>query len=256
MIAARYRLLASLLVLALSPPARADEAALPPGYALHRSLPLDKAANGTDGALQILEDSRITPALRGLMWQQTNDTDLILAARDPLRAAFAKKPLQPAHLRFVDGAGKVLADQPFDVPLADIEVQPLHDGAPTFLVSTDHSVGMGSYAGLETTLAEIDQGKLVPVALPGRPALVRSLKNGWKIVDDKVPGAAPAAGVHKAIQVVACHPNYAKPDWAVTGEFVVDLTTYRYAAGAWHDTVRSLVGYWESDEDWPDDQFP
>lgn len=256
MMARGVGLLAGLLALAAAP-AWANDAAVPAGYAVHRSLPLDKAVNGTDGALQILEDGRITPALRGEMWRQTNDTDLILGAKDPLRAALAKQPLQPAHLRFVDGAGQVLADQPFDVPLADIDAEPLHDGGPTYLVSADHSIGMGSYAGLETTLIEIDKGKLVPVALPGRKALGRSLKNDWKIVDDKAPGAAaPTAGIHKAIQVVACHPNYAKPDWAATGEFVVDLTTYRYAAGAWHDTTVSLVGYWESDQDWPDDQFP
>ncbi|HEV2676489.1 MAG TPA: hypothetical protein VGV37_18320 [Aliidongia sp.] len=248
-----WRLCAStiLLVLALAAPASADEPVVPAGYALHRSLPLDKAASGIDGALQIVEDSRIGPALRAEMWLQTNDTDLILAAKDPLRASLARKPLLPAHLRLADGAGQILADEPFDVPLADIEAQVLHDGAPTFLVSADHSVGMGSYAGLETTLVEVVKGKLVPVALPGRTALTRSLKNDWKIVADPTPGSRD-----KIIQVVACRPNYANPTWAATGEFVVDLTSYRFADGAWHDKSQSFVGYWESDEDWPDDRFP
>jgi hypothetical protein len=240
------------LFLVLAPAAFAAEPAVPAGYAVHRSLSLDPAANGIDGTLQILEDARITPALRQDMWRQTTDTDLILAANDPLRRALAKTPLQPAHLRLVDGTGKVVADQAFDVPLADIDRQQLHEGAPTFLVTADHSVGLGSYAGLETVLMAVDHGQLVPEPLPGRKALASSLKNAWKITDDKTPGAGSA----KAIQVVACHPNYANKDWAATNEFVVELTTYRYAGGAWHGTTASLKGYWESDGDWPDDQFP
>jgi hypothetical protein len=154
----------------------------------------------------------------------------------------AKTPLRGAHLRLVDAAGKIVADQTFDVPLADIDRQQLHPGAPTFLVSADHSIGIGSYAGLETSLMAVDHGQLRPEELPGRKALGNSLKNGWKLVDD---------GPGKAIQTVACHPNWANPAWAASGEFVVELTTYHFAAGAWHDTTKSAVGFWESDQDWP-----
>ena len=242
-------------LLALSGLARADEPALPAGYALHRSLPLDQATNGIDGSLQILEDSRIGPKLRADMWGQTTDLDLILAANDPLRAAVAKSPLKGAHLRLVDATGKVLADQAFDVPLADLDRQQLHDGAPTFLVTSDHSIGIGSYAGLETRLVDVDHAELAPETLPGREALGSSLKNAWKIADDPTPGADGKPGIGKEIQVVACHPNYDNPAWAEHQEFVVDLVTYRFAAGAWHDSTHSAVGFWESDQDWPD-EFP
>jgi hypothetical protein len=252
---------AALLAALPIPAALADEPAAPAGYAVHRSLPLDAATNGVAGALQILEDARITPALRQDMWQQTDDTDLVLAPKDPLRATFAKAPLQPAHLRLVDASGKIVTDQAFEVPLAEIERRQLHDGPPTFLVSSDHSVGTGSYAGLKTRLMMVDHGQLVPETLPGRQFLTSSLKNAWKIVDDQPPGAGSAkAGSAqpspaKAIQVVACHPNFANPAWAAANEFVVDLTTYRFADGAWHGTTASLKGYWESDGDWPD-AFP
>ena len=242
-------LAAGVLALLLTQAAAASEPAVPDGYAVHQSLALDQAANGMTGALQILEDSRIGPALRAEMWRQTTDTDLILDEKNPLRATFAKAPPRPAHLRLVDGSGKVVADQPFDVPLADIDRQQLHDGTPTFLVSADHSLGTGADAGLETRFMAVDHGELVPEDLPGQPFLRTSLKNAWKIVDDTTPGS-------KAIQVVACHPNLAKSEEAATGGTVVDLTTYRYAQGAWHDTTVSLVGYWESSEDWPDGQFP
>jgi hypothetical protein len=235
------------LLALLAVPAWAGAPAMPAGYAIHKSLALDQATNGIDGSLQILEDSRITPALRADMWQQTTDLDLVLGQGDPLRKVLAKTPLRGAHLRLIDAAGKIVADQAFDVPLADVDRQQLHQGAPTFLVSADHSLGIGSYAGLETSLMAVDHGQLQPEALPGRKALGSSLKNGWKIVDDATPGA-PA----KAIQTVACHPNWANPAWADSGEFVVDLTTYRFAAGAWHDTTKTAVGFWESDQDWPD----
>lgn len=231
----------------LAAPAWAGEPAAPAGYAVHRSLALDQATNGIDGALQILEDSRITPALRSDMWQETTDLDLVLAGDDPLRKALSRNPLWGAHLRMIDATGKVAADQAFDVPLADIDRQQLHEGAPTFLVSADHSLGIGSYAGLETSLMSVDHGQLRPEELPGRKTLGSSLKNAWRIVDDATPGATG-----KAIQVIACHPNWANPAWAEHQEFVVDQTTYRFAAGAWHETTRTVVGFWESDQDWPD----
>lgn len=243
------------LALALAAPARADEPAVPDGYAIHRSLPLDPVANGIAGSLQILEDSRITPALRADLWQQTTDPDLVLAEGDPLRKILAKAPLKNAHLHLTDAAGAVIADRSFDVPLADIDRRQLHDGAPTFLVSSDHSLGSGSYAGLETSLMAVDHGQLAPEDLPGRAVLVSSLKNAWRIVDDTTPGPDGKPGTGKAIQAIACHPNWANPAWADQQEFVVDLTTYRYAAG-WHGTTNSPVGFWESDQTWPDDQFP
>jgi hypothetical protein len=240
-------LVAALLAATPAPIATPAVPAVPAGYAIHKSLPLDLATNGIDGSLQILEDSRIGPGLRADMWLQTTDTDLILAEGDPLRRSIAKTPLGHAHLRLVDATGKIVADQTFDVPLADLDVQQLHAGPPTFLVSSDHSIGLGSYAGLETSLMSVDHGQLAPETLPGRPAIVASLRNAWKIVDDPTPDAKGA----KEIQLVACHPNFANPAWADTGEFSVDLVTYRFAAGAWRDTTTSAVGYWESSQDWP-----
>lgn len=241
-----------LLVLAV--PAWGAEPAIPVGYAIHKALPVDQATNGIDGSLQILEDSRITPALRADMWQQTTDLDLVLAEGDPLRKAIAKAPLQGAHLRLVDAAGKVIADQSFDVPLADLDRQQLHAGPATFLVGVDHSLGIGSYAGLETHLMDVDHGQPVAEELPGGKALASSLKNAWRIVDDTTPGADGKPGTGKAIQAVACHPNWANPAWADKQEFVVDLTTYRYA-GNWQARTISPVGFWESDQDWPEN-FP
>ncbi|MDB5361268.1 MAG: hypothetical protein JWO51_2565 [Rhodospirillales bacterium] len=244
-----------LLALALAAPARAGEPAAPDGYAIHRSLALDPAVNGIAGSVQLLEDSRITPTLRAEMWQQTTDLDLVLSEGDPLRKILAKAPLKNAHLRLMDATGAVVVDRSFDVPLADIERQQLHDGAPTFLVSGDHSLGVGSYAGLETSLMVVDHGQLRAEDLPDRAVLVSSLKNAWRIVDDTTPGPDGKPGTGKAIQVIACHPNWANPAWADQQEFVVDLTTYRYAAG-WHGTTNNPIGFWESDQAWPDDQFP
>ncbi|HLZ67084.1 MAG TPA: hypothetical protein VKQ29_12700 [Aliidongia sp.] len=248
-----HLLLAGLI--ALPGLARADEPAVPAGYAIHASLPLDPAANGIDGALQILEDGRIGPQLRAGMWQQTTDPDLVLAEHDPLRAALAKAPLKSAHLRLVDSGGRQLADQALDVPLAEIDRQQLHEGAPTFLVTADHSLGIGSAGGLETRLMAVEHGQLAPEPLPGRDGLVSALRQAWKLVDDPTPGADGKPGTGKAIEVVACHPNYANPNWSATGEFTVDLVTYRFADGTWHDAVHSAVGYWESEQDWPD-AFP
>jgi len=244
----------ALCLLMLATPAWADEPAVPEGYTLHKSIAVDQATNGIDGSLQVLEDSRITPELRADMWQETTDLDLVLAEGDPLRKALAKDPLKGAHLRLVDAAGKVIVDQGFGVPLADIDRQQLHDGPATFLVSADHSLGIGSYAGLETLLMDVDHGQLTAEELPGRKALVSSLKNAWRIMDDPTPGPDGKPVTAKVIQVVACHPNWANPAWADKQEFVVELTTYRWAAG-WHGTTNSPVGFWESDQDWPED-FP
>jgi hypothetical protein len=101
----------------------------------------------------------------------------------------------------------------------------------------------------------VDHGQLQPEALPGGKALARSLKNGWRIVDDPTPGPDGKPGTGKIIQAVACHPNWDNPAWAESQEFAVDLSTYSFVGGAWTSTTRTTIGFWESDQDWPDN-FP
>ena len=73
---------------------RSEVGAAEPDYLVHQSIALSKAKNGFDGALLLVEDARITPALRERMWDVDSDPLRFLAPDSSLWAGFkAKAPL-------------------------------------------------------------------------------------------------------------------------------------------------------------------
>jgi len=227
------------------------------GYSVYQSIALDPQESGTSGFLQILQDERVTPKYREA-WGVTNEPQMALAENDPLLKSIKLSPLRNGRVQLTSADGHVLADEPIDVPLGKIETEFLYGTKfPTYLVSIDEGIGMGSYAGPATMLAEVRDGKLQFVHLADKKEgqsdriwLGRSLKNGWQIV-----GASD--GVGKEIEQINCHPNFANPKWADTGEFVVTYSTYRFVGDQWHRVSREEIGFWENEGDWPNrSQFP
>ena len=197
------------------------------------------------GALEVLEDDRISPALRRQMWGVAEDPDFVLPAGSPLSATFRAHPLRPARLRLLDGAGTVLAEQVLDRPQAIVWPAPLRGlPAPGFMLTVDRSIGMGSYAGPGTTLLLPSLHRLAPeraIAADGTPTaidLADTLKTAWTVV--------PARdGAGDEIELVACRPVGPKPN------FVTTYSTYRLVAGGgagqWHVASRREPGIWENE---------
>lgn len=257
---ARYRFinfgsLCFALVLAIRP-AFAGMTNIPPGYKLQQSIELNAKISGVAGFLQILEDARLTPAMRKKIWGIAgHDPSFALS---PSEFAHIAPELRNAHLRLVNGAGKVLVDDSFDVGLAQIKTVFLYGTRfPTYLVTSDYSIGMGSYAGPFTELVEISDGRLrylesAEDMKTDQPhiSLAMTLKTHWRIVPDH-------DGIKK-IEAVSCRPNFKNPD-VNANEFIVTYSTYRFDGAAWHHLSRREMGFWEYDgpKSWPArDKFP
>ena len=212
------------------------------GYAVSQMLPLTAKANGVDGKLQVLTDSRFNRELKQQMWGN-GDWAFILPDSDPRHASFATKPPKPAELRIVTNANHVLQSIPLEQPLAKVtEVQVLA-GHTSFLVSVDYSVGFGSYAGVTTSLLDIADSQFkwaeaadVNTKRVERIQLPRTLKTAWKLL--------PFRGSHD-ILLVSCRPTFRD------NEFVIGYVRYRFNGKQWIEYKRLRKGIWESDEPFP-----
>ena len=210
------------------------------GYTVYQSLPVDFPDAGITGFVQILQDSRVTKEYRAGLGMSA-DPENSVGPDSQLLKSIKDAPLKNGRLRLVDRKGDVISTESIGEPLATIKLDHLHATMlPTFLVSVDYGIGMGSYAGPTTTLVEVRGGRLInfPVVFG------QSLKSGWQIV--------PALnGDGKEIEVVQCHPNFKNPRWEDKNEFVVVYTTYRFTNGSWLPESSEKLGFWENDNGWP-----
>ena len=204
---------------------------------------------GAGEAIEILEDSRLSPQLREQMWHVSNDPAFVLPDHSPLAAELTRHPLRPAWVRIVDAQGATVAEQLLGEPLAKVERARWRGlTAPTYLLTVDHSIGMGSYAGLSTTLIVPGESGLDPVtyAAPGGRSgilgLGETLKTGWKVV----PGRA---GGPDELEQAYCRPDD-------KNDFTVVYETYRNVRGAWQMTSRKEPGFWEYESFPPRSAFP
>ena len=248
-------MLASLLVLAACAPAP-DE-----GYALYQTILIDHGKS--DGRhLQVLEDERLTPGMRRLMWGGSKAplaiaAGLGLSLQDPAIARLLDPPIRPAMLRLLDASGKTLALRHFDCPLAELNETPLPQG-PTevWAIGVDCHTGSGNYEGLVTRFFWIinDQfewqrytdGKTdEPIEL----TLLNSPKIAWHL------SSAPRA---EEIEEVSGVPDFRglKPGQEPT-HTLIDYVVYRFKDGLWHRQEREVPGDWRQEDGFPAErEFP
>lgn len=215
-----------------------------PSFTVYQSVPVDFKQAGMTGFVQILQDKRVTPEYRrtwGMSADPEGDPDLALSPDDPWVKSIKEHPLQNGRLRLIDRKGHVIAVESFAEPLATIETDYFYGTKfPTYLVSADYGVGVGSDNGPATTLVEIRGGKLIHIPI----MFAQSLKNGWKIVP-------ASSGAGKEIETVHCQPNYQNPNWPASSQFIVVFSSYRFTNGQWRQKSITKIGIWESDEGWP-----
>lgn len=235
----------SLFLFSFSSPAQQPE------YVISQRLRLTTTANGLNGWLEVVIDSRLTPELQEQMWGN-GDWSFVFPEGDPLYAVFEKKPPRNAQLRISADDGTVVQNLALDQPLARIKEVQLINGKTSFLVGVDYSVGFGSYAGVTTQILDVRDRQLQwavatdintndaqPIRLP------KTLKSQWKLIPFRK---------NKDILWVYCRP--AKVE--VSGrEFVIGYVRYRFDGQRWirHEKLRN--GIWESDQRFPNiSSFP
>ncbi len=225
---------------------------LPQGYAIRQSIALHKKTYGIDGTLEVLEDAHVTPALQKAMWRVTADPRFVLADNDPHRALIEKDPLRMAHVRLVTHDGRILFEDKFVWPLAEIEVAPLTNGGnPVIFVTTDNTTSFGSYKGTATRLLEFhragakagDKDRAPAYASIGedpKPALlIRSQKSDWRL--------AKNARGEDVIHLINAYPD-------VNGninDFIIEYSTIAADEGGWNMRTYTGRGVWEPQEAWP-----
>jgi hypothetical protein len=213
--------------------------------------PLSKELDGVDGWLQIMIDARLSEKLRKEMWG-VGGWAFVMPEDDPLYKVFSATPPRNAELQIVDLKGQIVAGEMLERPLATVERTTLYADRPTFLVTVDYSIGMGSYAGLTTLLLDVvdakplwleainrDTGKSGPIRLS------KTLKSDWRL---------SPRGPQKDLLQVLCRPD----DFGGSGAFSLAYIRYHFDGGAaWQMRERVKKGFWESDEPFPEaTQFP
>jgi hypothetical protein len=229
-----------IFVIALSVCAHAQQ----PDFSVSQMLRLTTAANGIDGALQVLTDSRLTEELKQEMWG-AGDWSFILPEEDPRRSAFERNPPRNAELRIVTNTNQVLRSFSLERPLARVIEARVVGIQISFLVTVDYPVGFGSYAGVETLLLDVVDGQFrwaeatdIDTKKAEQIRLWKTLKATWKLV--------PFRRNHD-ILLVYCRP----PKVQVGNELVVGYVRYRFDGKQWLKHEQQQKGFWESDEPFP-----
>jgi hypothetical protein len=214
-------------------------------FEIIQNLRLNKTANGINGTLQVLTDSRLSNELQKQMWG-AGDWSFVLPRDDARRAEFEHSPPKNAQLRIVTDTGVVLRNISLEQPLAKVSEAHLGNGRTSFFVAVDYSIGFGSYAGVTTLLLDVvgdhfqwTEATSADTQETEQIRLSDTLRTAWKL--------APFHG-KQDILLTYCRPAKVQ----VSGrEFVVGYVRYRLDGKRWFKYERLRNGFWESDEAFP-----
>lgn len=239
-------------------PSTAQTEKIAGSYRISKSYPLTKTVHGIDGALQLLQDSRLTKhdydKQFGTAYKYVNRVD------EKGLALFKDNPPLGTVLRVLANNDKFLAvreSRTYDlVPVAWLEEVALSNPyKPTYLFTLDESQGMGSYTGPVTYFYAIADGKLKAIEYLDadtknreQMVLMRSLKTAWKLVNSK-------DGKSKDILHIACRPD-GTSDSKGEDVFLVSYDRFRFEGKGWVRYRRVERGFWEAEGDFPFSKFP
>jgi len=227
-----------------------------PQHTVRAAVALVKAVNGLDDRLELLEDARIRPEFRSLLWGSDEAMYCYQGGGDALRpfcASLTVAPLRRALVRVVTRAGREVVAQELERELGELTTVRLYgDTRPTYAVTVDLSVGFGSYAGPLTRLAEIRDSRLVWLrAVDQRTQevteiqLIATLKTAWQF-------APHADGSGQDIWLVSCRPVLSeKAATEAESPFTITFVRYSFDGKAWRRSARSEPGFWENGSPFP-----
>jgi hypothetical protein len=251
--------LAPALFFLLACPTLAADGAAPAGYRVHQSIDLDRGRDGAAGRIELIQDERLTEARREEMEGGDFGTYCGDDTSDPFCNSLRRVPPRPAVVRWIGPEGRVRDSRVLERELAWMERRDLEpDGALSFSVTVDRSIGMGSYAGPVTTFFHIRRGRIHEIAardvdsgeyVPLR--VLHSLKTDWRLYhryEDAIPD----------ILEFACRPERDVP--GTTDEPVRFELVYRrfdFDGRRWVRRERREPGFWEHDTEFPPrERFP
>lgn len=143
--------------------AASQDAPAPEGYHVYQSVQIDPEVSGFDGFLQLLQDKR----LEGINSEERRGDPEFMWCRDLLSeledfcASIKERPFLPAMVRLVRLDGSVANSRTMERSLASMASHHLYGSKkPTYFITVDYSIGMGSYNGPITFLVELSSGKL------------------------------------------------------------------------------------------------
>ncbi len=209
-----------------------------------------KRISTAHGAIEILDDSRLTPALERKLLHGCADPLEILDENDPLAKSFNRDQVRPARLRQIDAQGRAISDFLLekDAPVANIDLELGPKSDPIFVVGYNDYACMGSYSGFVRALFKFSRGRLATVEAKneqGKPQPIRlfsSLKADWKFLKN--------APDNIEIVQVFCQPDFAH-ETKTQMAFQIIYRTYRLQGGVWRVRQRHDPGFWENDGVFP-----
>jgi hypothetical protein len=237
------------------PPGAVQTQHLPRGYAIRASAALAERLSGINGRLELLEDERLNPEIRGALWG--SPIELVCdsggePARQTFCASVAHVPLRRAMVRLVGNDGRVVYQHLLERELGELHSRQLYsDGTVTYFITNDLSAGLGSYSGPVTRLAEVRHAAFQWLTATDEGtghsdtvSLMSSLKTRWEVLP-------PSAGSRDILQV-KCRPDVerATPDSADM-PFLVTFERYHYNGTTWVRRVRAESGFWENEGSFP-----
>ncbi len=223
---------------------------------VYQSIPLVARWHGIHGTLRLTQDSRLLEAHRQVLWN-LGDVDFLIGsgrvkAADPLWQPLQSPPLRNAELELTTADGNVLFREVLGRPLARLEGVRLYEtDQPDFMVTVDHTAGMGAYNGPIATIAEVRDGAIywLAAAKKGkgtgkRIALMKSLRTDWQL--------SPASGGKgQDILYVECRPA------ARGGDLKTSRTRFAFNGRRWVRRTQLSEGCWESEREFPPpESFP
>jgi hypothetical protein len=245
-------------------PAAVPAVPAPAGYRVFRTIAVTRGSDGFDGRIELLQDERVSGALRDAIDEGLQCCDDPAAPRSAEMQRFcesrALRPLAPSVVRVLDRKGRVHAERSFPREKATLDVQKLYGAKPrAFSVTVNFGIGMGAYGGPITWFFDLRTGRLrwleaagASGAESGAMSVMSSPRTAWKLV--------PAKGGGMDVLQIACRPQAgerAGPGAPAVTELI--YTRYHLHKQGWMRSERREPGLWEDHgpKSFPRrDQFP
>jgi hypothetical protein len=210
------------------------------GYKIYQTLPLTKRSNQLDGLLILLIDKRVAGLEATLRSDGYDPMEHLDTKFESEAYSLPEKDILQALLLVVDSEKKVVYSEELGRESARLDRVFLYrdKAKPTFIITTDYSIGAGSYNGPISRLLEVTEKGIVYL-LPDNTGLMNSLKAAWATVD---------GNGSKDIIFKSCHPDYdAKQNTDGSSNFLVVYGRFRFDGKAWKKTTHTKPGFWEND---------
>jgi hypothetical protein len=215
-------------------------------YTVDASVALTPGVHGVRGALQLLQDKRLTPAFRDHIAGGGGHC-MGWAEHPEFCESVDREPLRPAVVRMSDTSGQEIAVRRMGRELASLETAYLYGARkPTYLVAVDLRAGAGGWAPVCTHLAEVEHGKLQWLS-----AILTSDNTRFEIT--------LCESHHAEWRIVPSREGRGKEIVFVAGGVNGDLSLGRYSwqGKSWRLAMSRSAGNWDTDRAFPDlRQFP